>query len=84
MAVEKGALKALGITYLIVAVFTVPGFRSGGRGNLTAFDWIKEHTIWGSPVQYVPEEDYARELETPQEAADGIKALPRFASQRSA
>ncbi len=84
MAVKKGALPALGITYLIIATFTIPMFRSGGRGDLTAFDWIKEHTIFGSPVQYVPEEDYARELQTPQEAFDGITALPRFAGQRSA
>ena len=82
MAIEKGALPALGITYLIIATLTVPAFRSGGRSHLTAYDWIKEHTIWGSPVQYVPEEDYARELQTPREVSDGIKALPRFAGQR--
>ena len=38
-------------------------FRCGGRTNLTAFDWLIEHSVFGSPVQYVPEEDYARELE---------------------
>lgn len=63
MAVEKGALKGLAITFLIVESFTLPIFHSGGRTNLTAFQWIKEHTIWGSPIQYVPEESYRRELE---------------------
>lgn len=51
-------LLALGL----IAFFTIPIFRSGGRGHLTGFEWLKEHTIWGSPIQYVPEEDYASEL----------------------
>ena len=38
-------------------------FRCGGRTELTAFGWLVEHSVFGSPVQYVPEEDYARELE---------------------
>lgn len=46
----------------IVAFFTVPIFRSGGRTNLTMFQWIVNHSIFGPPVEYVPEEDYATEL----------------------
>lgn len=45
-----------------VLCFTLPIFRSGGRTGLTFFEFIKEHTIWGSPIQYVPEEDYTAEL----------------------
>ena len=48
---------------LLIAFFTIPIFRSGGRSNLTGFQWLKEHTVFGSPIQYVPSEDYARELE---------------------
>jgi hypothetical protein len=47
----------------LIIFFTLPVFRSGGRTGLTGFQWIKEHTIWGSPIQYVPEEDYMAELQ---------------------
>ena len=53
--------KTLGV-WTVVAAFTMPVFRSGGRTGLTFFGWIKNHTIWGDPVEYVPEEDYAAEL----------------------
>ena len=49
--------------WVVILAFTLPVFRCGGRTGLTFFNWIKEHSIWGSPIQYVPEEDYARELE---------------------
>jgi len=76
MSVEKGAVKGLAITLVIVESLTLPIFRSGGRTGLTFWGWVVNHTIFGPPVEYVPEEDYARELMTPQEAADGIEALP--------
>ena len=63
-------LVKLGTGILIVASFTVPVFRSGGRTGLTFWQWIINHTIWGPPVEYVPEEDYMRELE-------GVKLLAR-------
>ena len=47
---------------LLVAAFTVPIFRSGGRGGLTFYDWIVNHTIYGPPIEYVPEESYMAEL----------------------
>ncbi len=82
MAIEKGALPGLALTGLVISVFTIPIFRSGAKTNLTLFDFVKEHTIWGKPVQFVPVEDYARELQTPQEAQYAFKSLPRFASSR--
>lgn len=63
MAVEKGAIKGLAITLLIVSSFTLPIFRSGGREGLSFWGWVFNHTIWGPPVEYIPEEDYQRELE---------------------
>jgi len=63
MSVEKGAIKGLAITFLIVESFTLPAFRSGGRTGLTFWGWIRNHTIWGDPVEYVPEESYRREFE---------------------
>lgn len=55
-------LKRLGVAVVAVGVFTIPIFRSGGRQNLTMFQWIINHTIFGPPVEYVPEEDYIAEL----------------------
>lgn len=48
---------------LFTAGHCVPIFRSGGRTRLTFSEWVLNHTIFGSPVEYVPKEDYARELE---------------------
>lgn len=62
MAIEKGAGKALLLTFLVVESFTLPVFRSGGRTGLTFWGWIFNHTIFGPPVEYVPEEDYMAEL----------------------
>ena len=45
---------------LVVAAFTVPVWRSGLRANLTFFQFVVNHTIWGPPVEYIPEEDYTK------------------------
>jgi hypothetical protein len=50
------------ISSLVIASF-IPVFRSGGRTHLTFWGWIWNHTIFGPPVEYVPEEDYASEFE---------------------
>ena len=63
MSIEPGAMKALGITLLIVESFTLPIFRSGGRQGLSFWAWVWNHTIFGPPVEYVPEEDYMVELQ---------------------
>ncbi len=38
----------------------LPVWRSGGRGNLNFWEFILNHTIWGLPVEYVPEENYEK------------------------
>ena len=48
---------------LFVESFTLPIFRSGGRTGLSFVGWLRNHTIFGEPVEYVPQEDYSRELE---------------------
>ena len=58
-----GPVAALAVTFLIVEAFTLPIFRSGGRTGLSFFGWVVNHTGFGPAVEYVPEEDYARELE---------------------
>ena len=40
----------------------LPIWRSGGRENMTLWGWIWNHTIFGPPVEYVPEEDYEAEV----------------------
>lgn len=47
---------ALGISFVLA--LTVPVFRSGLRDDLTFWEWIINHTIWGPPVEYIPEEYY--------------------------
>ena len=47
---------------LVVGAFTIPIFRSGMRGNLTLWGFLINHTIYGSPVEYIPEELYMEEL----------------------
>ncbi len=59
---EKTSVQMLGAIIIGVATFGVPIFRSGGRTNLSFYGWVKNHTIFGPPVEYVPEEDYATEL----------------------
>ena len=55
---EKVAVGAV-----VVASFTLPIFRSGGRTGLTFWGWVINHTIFGPAVEYVPEESYRREME---------------------
>ena len=60
---RRGEFSRLFIALGCVGFFTVPVFRSGGRTDLTGFQWLINHTIFGPPVEYVPEEDYTRELQ---------------------
>lgn len=73
---KKGDIKKLALGALAIGIFTVPIFRSGGRTGLTFVGWVVNHTIFGPPVEYVPEEDYTRELEgieAPKQLSPGIK-----------
>jgi len=47
---------------LIIGAFTIPIFRSGLRENLTLWQFFLNHTTFGPPVEYVPEELYMEEL----------------------
>ena len=59
----KHVLPRLLIGLVAVESFTLPIFRSGGRTGLSFWQWVYNHTIFGPPVEYVPQEDYAREFE---------------------
>jgi hypothetical protein len=77
---RTGEIKRFLIAAVVVGFFTVPVFRSGGRTGLTCWGWLINHTIFGPPVEYVPEEDYAVELKgvklvreiTPSQSLDGV------------
>lgn len=47
---------------LVVGALTIPIFRSGMRDNLTFWQFLINHTIFGPPVEYVPSELYMEEL----------------------
>jgi hypothetical protein len=75
MSDQAEAIKKLALTFLIVESFTLPVFRSGGKSDLSFWGWVRNHTIWGPPVEYVPEEDYIAELE-------GVTCQPLLTSRR--
>lgn len=59
----KRVLPKLALGLLAVGSFALPIFRSGGRTGLSFWGWVNNHLIFGPPVEYVPLEDYSRELE---------------------
>lgn len=59
----RRVLPKLLLGLVVIESFTLPIFRSGGRTELSFWQWVKNHTIFGPPVEYVPEEDYRRELQ---------------------
>ena len=40
----------------------IPVWRSGLRKNQTFWGFLRNHTIYGPPVEYIPEEDYKKAL----------------------
>ena len=44
----------------IALAFTLPIFRSGLRTNLTLFEFIILHTIFGPDPEYIPKEIYSK------------------------
>lgn len=59
----KHVVPRLLIGLVAVESFTLPIFRSGGRTGLSFWQWVVNHSVFGPAVEYVPQEDYARELE---------------------
>lgn len=59
----KRVLPKLVLGLVAVESATLPIFRSGGRTGLSFWGWVANHTIFGPPVEYIPVENYSRELE---------------------
>jgi len=59
----KRVVPRLLLGIMAVESFTLPIFRSGGRTGLSFWGWVKNHTVFGPPLEYVPVEDYAREMQ---------------------
>ncbi len=56
---EQGKLvisKDLAVLALLASF--LPVWRCGLRENLNFWTWLKEHSIYGSAVEYIPEEQY--------------------------
>lgn len=53
---------AKSIIVITATATMIPIWRSGGRGNLTFWGWVWNHTVFGPKVEYVPEEDYESEI----------------------
>lgn len=75
---EKPNYKGFLIGAVVVASFTLPIFRSGGRTGLTFWGWVINHTIFGNAVEYIPEEDYRRELEGVEIAKETSASIPQL------
>jgi len=50
------------LALIMLLASQLPIWRSGGRGNLTFQQFVLNHTVFGPPVEYVPEEDYRNEV----------------------
>ena len=50
------------LVWVVAMAFYLPIFRSGLKSNLTFFDFVKNHTVWGDKVEFIPKEDYMQEL----------------------
>ena len=50
------------ILLVLLILSFLPVWRCGLRDKLTFWEWAREHTIWGHPVEYIPEEDYESAL----------------------
>ena len=46
------------LAVLVLVASFVPVWRCGLRSDLNFWQWWQEHTIFGHPVEYIPEEEY--------------------------
>ncbi len=48
--------------FIMGVLSLLPVWRSGGRTHLNYWEFILNHTIYGPPIEYVPEENYRSAL----------------------
>ena len=58
MSEQKQVVISRDLILLVLLCSLLPVFRSGLRDELNFWQWVKEHTVWGHPVTYIPEEYY--------------------------
>lgn len=51
-------MKLWHVILIVVALGFMPIWRSGLRGHQTFYQFTLNHTIYGPPVEYIPEENY--------------------------
>ena len=57
---KPGILLGIGLGAIVLG--SIPVWRCGLRERISFFQFVKEHTIWGHPVTYVPEESFTAPL----------------------
>jgi len=57
---QKQVVISRDLIILLLFCSLLPVFRSGLREDLSFWQWVKEHTVWGHTVTYIPEEYYER------------------------
>ena len=60
---EQERLMLIVVMVIVLASF-LPVWRCGLRHRLSFWDFCLEHTVFGHPVEYIPEENYREELAT--------------------
>lgn len=54
--------KHITLLALLLLISLIPIWRSGLRENQSFWEFVLNHTIWGPPVEYIPEEAYEDNL----------------------
>jgi hypothetical protein len=47
---------------VVLLLSLLPVWRSGLRDGLNFWQWIWNHTVFGPPIEYIPQEDYITAL----------------------
>jgi hypothetical protein len=55
---RDGLVISKGVVIGALIVSFLPIFRAGLRDNISFWEFVRQHTIWGDPVEYIPEEEY--------------------------
>ena len=58
MAKQDKLVISKDLAILVLIASFLPVLRCGLREDLNFWQWMKEHTVYGSPVEYIPEEEY--------------------------
>ncbi len=58
MAEQDKLVISKDLAVLALLASFLPVFRCGLRENINFWEFLRQHTVFGSPVEYIPEEKY--------------------------